>query len=297
MGIIETSPGRPAASIAPPVAAAAHPPSYHRAYSASKSSGSTLGGSSKNHPVVPSTMSGRAQHRYVVTSPTFSPVGASKKITEKQQYVPEDQEEPSLSSEDEGYVMSTWNSSKNEKVKKPAIKHPASAPLSSRKAKTGAAANATELAWQPSGVAAATPPLIVNMNSGSGSSMSVQSRMRGKLSASTSSNRGEAVAGAGMSRPFSTAVARSRSSSQDADNSSSLSTHGASGNYFTTSKNVHPSGTPVGKRGVGTSKTAAIPMTLSDFEDEDVCVTSDEDANIISADDGGYIDDDEHILV
>ena len=222
-----------------------------------KSSGSVkphgLGGNNgiKAYPAVPNTAggsnsSGRLQHRHVVSSQ-----GVSKKPYDKQGQ-PSDLRNHSPSSEDEAYYLSSWNKNEKSSPKKAGASHPSSAPA---KKQAGLHARGGTAAWQSSNAVSAVPA----------------NRKR----AGSSGSRLDGAAA--VNRLASSAVGRTRSSSQEKEGI--LNGYGASGSYFVPTVSVTAS---TASRNRNFSKpTAAGAMTLSDFEDEDVCITSDDDANEI----------------
>ena len=205
-------------------------------------------------PNAAAASNGRLQHRHLVASSINA--GTGKKTSDKFGQAGE-QRAHSPSSEDEAYYMSSWTSAKKEKnssgIKTALMNHPSSAP-SKKIAQSGTfSRNCESTAWQPSVSNVTTANAKPKVRSGP---LSANIRSEGN-------SVGRTLSG--------TSVPRSRSASNDADGNSALGGYGASGSYFTSSKNSAV------VRMAGTKATGSNPLVLSDFEDEDVCVTSDDD--------------------
>lgn len=221
---------------------------------------------SKAYPAMPSTAggttsSGRLQHRHVVNNQ-----GLGKKTYDKPGQSC-DLKNHSPSSEEEAYYLSSWNKSEKVSPKKAGVSHPTSAPAK-KQFQSGSQARGGTAAWQTSAVSS------VPFN-----------RKR-------SGSSGSRLDGGPVNRQVSSAVGRTRSSSQEND----LNGYGASGNYFTPMAGT--TSATVNRNRNFSKPTAAGALTLSDYEDEDVCITSDDDANeILSVGDDIADDEEENTLV
>lgn len=251
LDIFETSPARNSQN----KSSSGGPQSYTRAFSARNTSGgskhysgTSVNTATRGYPIMPSTVgptmpNGRLLHRNVVASPSSS---SGRKSNEKYGHSSE-QQVHSPSSEDEAYYLSSWTTTKSERSSVGAsntlINHPSSAP--SKKLTNSGFARVNETsAWQAG--SASKPRHLTG---------SIPSTLR----AESNSNCRQQISGT---------IGRSRSSSQENDSSFILGNYGSSGNYFTSPKNISANHL---KLHVGSG------VVMSDFEDEEVCVTSDDD--------------------